>query len=149
MKVIKRIYLLSLIISAVFLFAACEKAKKDEIANDLEALAGTDTSDDEVEKGEVSKVPDTMSCTVTSGGWSTKIDAKIYADGYDNVSAFAVTECEDKDELVLKYAQKLFDKGNSRILNHVERQAERSLKRKFSFTRKGIREAIRIAKTGI
>lgn len=133
MKFIKRICLLSLIMSAVFLFAACEKAKKDEIANDLEALAGTDTSDDEVEKGEVSKIPDTMSCTVTSGGWSTKIDAKIYADGYDNVSAFSVTECEDKDELVLKYAQKLFDKGKFENIKPCGAASREELEKEIQF----------------
>ena len=131
MGVTKRIYLLSVIMSAVFLFTACGKAKKDDIANDLKTNAGMETSDgNAVEEDEVSEIPDEISYVVMSGGRSTNVDAKIYADGYGDVPTFAVTECENKDEFVLKYANKLFDKGEfenikpCEILNREELEKE-------------------------
>lgn len=130
MKFIKRIYLLSIIMSAVFLFTACGKATKDDIANDLKENAGIVASDGNAVEDEVSEIPDTISYVVMSGGRSTNVDAKIYADGYGDVPTFAVTECEDKDEFVLKYANKLFDKGEfenikpCEILNREELEKE-------------------------
>lgn len=68
MGVTKRIYLLSVIMSAVFLFTACGKAKKDDIANDLKRNAGMETSDGNVvEEDEASEIPDTISYVVMSG----------------------------------------------------------------------------------
>ncbi len=54
MKFIKRIYLLSVIMSAVFLFTACGKATKDDIANDLKENAGIVASDGNAVEEEVS-----------------------------------------------------------------------------------------------
>ncbi|MDE5872973.1 MAG: hypothetical protein K2H07_03580, partial [Lachnospiraceae bacterium] len=66
MKFIKRIYLLSVIMSAVFLFTACGKATKDDIANDLRENAGIVASDGNAVEEEVSEIPDTISYVVVA-----------------------------------------------------------------------------------
>ncbi len=100
------------ILSIMFLFSACGKAKKDDIANDLWGNAGMDASvGNATEEGKVNEIPDTIAYMVEVGGRITTVDAKIYAEGYGNVPTFTVEEYENKDEFVLKYAQKLFDNG--------------------------------------
>lgn len=134
MKLKKGCICSALLISAFFLLTACEKVKKDEIANELEAIAGTDTSDDNaVEKDAVSEIPDTISYSVVSRGWEIKVDAQIYADGYGNVPTFAVTECENRDELVLKYAEKLFDKGEFDNIKPHEVASREELEKEIQF----------------
>lgn len=133
MKFIKRIYLLSVIMSAVFLFTACGTAKKEDIANDLKENAGIEASDGNAAEDEVSEIPDTISYEVMSGGRSTKVDAKIYAEGYGNVPTFAVTECEDKEEYVLKYAKKLFDKGEFENVRPYKILSREELEKELQF----------------
>ena len=134
MKFIKRIYLLSMIMGAILLFTACGKATKEDIANDLNANAGIVASDgNAVEEDKVSEIPDTISYVVVAGGRSTNVDAKIYAEGYGDVPTFAVTECEDKDEFVLKYAKKLFDKGEFENIKPCEILSREELKKELEF----------------
>ncbi|MDE6025646.1 MAG: hypothetical protein K2G45_09345 [Lachnospiraceae bacterium] len=134
MKHIKRIYCSIVILSLVVLFTACGKAKKDDIANDLKENAGMEASGgNAVEKDVASEIPDTISYVVESGGRTTNVDAKIYADGYGNVPTFAVTECEDKDQYVLKYAQKLFDKGEYENVKPYEILSREELEKELQF----------------
>ncbi|MDE6025645.1 MAG: hypothetical protein K2G45_09340 [Lachnospiraceae bacterium] len=137
MKFTKRIYLLCVIMSAIFLFTACGKAKKDDIANDLKENAGMEASDgNAVEKEEATEnneETDTISYVVEEGGRTTNVDAQIYADGYGNVPTFSVTECDDKDEYVLKYAQKLFDKGEYENIKPYEILSREELEKELQF----------------
>ncbi|MDE6025647.1 MAG: hypothetical protein K2G45_09350 [Lachnospiraceae bacterium] len=134
MKFDRRIHTSIIILSLVVLFTSCGKAKKDDIANDLKENAGMEASGgNAVEKDVASEIPDTISYVVESGGRTANVDAKIYADGYGNVPTFAVTECEDKDEYVLKYAQKLFDKGEYDNVKPYEVLSREELEKELQF----------------
>ncbi|MDE6025263.1 MAG: hypothetical protein K2G45_07415 [Lachnospiraceae bacterium] len=112
MKITKKVYVGITILSAMFLFSSCGKAKKDNIEDDLRENFGVDASVSDTEKAnETDEIPENISYTVEVGGRTTKVDAKIYADGYGNVPTFTVKECEDTEERVLNYAAKLFDNG--------------------------------------
>ncbi|MDE6025262.1 MAG: hypothetical protein K2G45_07410 [Lachnospiraceae bacterium] len=112
MKITKKIYVGITILSAMFLFSSCGKEKKDNIEDDLRENVGVDASVSDTEKkNETDEIPENISYTVEVGGRTSKVDARIYADGYGNVPTFTVKECEDIEERVLNYAAKLFDNG--------------------------------------
>lgn len=132
LKLKKGLYLFSFI-SALFLLIACKKAEKD-IADDLKTITDTEITDEAVtEKDEVGEIPNTISYTVVSGGRTSKVDAKVYADGYGDVPTFSVTEYEDKDEFVLKYAKKLFDKGEFENIKPDEILSREELEKELQF----------------
>ncbi len=112
MKNTKKVYVGVAILSTMLLFSSCGKAKKDDIEEDLREDFGVSASvSNTEEKSETDEVPENISYTVEVGGRTTKVDAKIYADGYGNVPTFSVKECENKETWVLNYAAKLFDNG--------------------------------------
>ncbi|MDE6025844.1 MAG: hypothetical protein K2G45_10370 [Lachnospiraceae bacterium] len=112
MKMVKKIYVSVIILSAMLLCTACGKAKRDDIADELKGNLGVDISDDDsVTQNEADEIPDNISYAVNVEGRIINVDAKVYADGYGNVPTFAVTEYADKEEWILDYAKKIFDYG--------------------------------------
>ncbi|MDE6025556.1 MAG: hypothetical protein K2G45_08890 [Lachnospiraceae bacterium] len=112
MKFDRRIRTGIIILSSMVLFTSCGKAKKDSIADDLKENVGVEASIGDAEKqNETDEIPENISYTVEVGGRTSKVDAKIYADGYGNVPTLAVKECEDREEWVSGFAAKLFDDG--------------------------------------
>ncbi|MDE6025557.1 MAG: germination protein YpeB [Lachnospiraceae bacterium] len=131
MKRIRKICAGIISLSLMLSFTACEKAKKDTIADDLKENVGVEASaGDTKQRHEIDEVPDKISYTLEAGGRIAKIDAKVYADGYGNVPVFSVTRCEDKEEWVSDHAKKLFDNGEYKnvrpyeVLNREELEEE-------------------------
>lgn len=122
------------ILSIMFLFSACGKTKKDDIANDLRENAGMDASaGNATEESQINEIPDTIAYMVEVGGRITTVDAQIYAEGYGNVPIFTVAEYENKDEFVLKYAQKLFDDGEFDNVGPYEILSQEKLEAELQF----------------
>ncbi|MCM1272656.1 MAG: hypothetical protein NC225_10015 [Clostridium sp.] len=131
MEVVKKVCKSVIIFGMAVLLSACGKANKDDIAYDLKENAGMEAGDgNAAEESDGNEIPDTISYTVEAGGRITTVDAKVYAEGYGEVPTFTATEYENKDEFVLKYAQKLFDNGEYDnvkpygILSRAELEAE-------------------------
>ncbi|MDE6025558.1 MAG: hypothetical protein K2G45_08900 [Lachnospiraceae bacterium] len=131
MKRIRKICAGIISLSLMLSFTACEKAKKDNIADDLKENVGVEASVSDAEnQNATDEIPENISYTVEVGGHAIEVDAKIYADGYGNIPTLAMKRCDNEDEWVLKYAKKLFDNGEYenvrpyRAMNREELESE-------------------------
>ncbi|MDE6025555.1 MAG: hypothetical protein K2G45_08885 [Lachnospiraceae bacterium] len=134
MKFDRRIHTGIIILSSMVLFTSCGKTKKDTIADDLKENVGVEASiGDAGKQNETDEIPENISYTVEVGGRTSKVDAKIYADGYGNVPTLAVKECEDREEWVSKYAAKLFDDGEYTNVKPYEVLSREELEKELQF----------------
>ncbi|MDE6025841.1 MAG: hypothetical protein K2G45_10355 [Lachnospiraceae bacterium] len=134
MKFVKKIYTFMIVLSAMVLFTACGKAKREDIADDLKGNLGMDASAGDVGKeNETDGIPDNISYAVNVEDRIINVDAKVYADGYGNVPTFAAKECADREEWILNYAKKIFDNGEYKNVKSYELLNREELEEELQF----------------
>ena len=133
----KKIVGILLTATMVLLCGCGRRADGEEIAKELGQYDVEATNGDAVEKAGVNEetgIPNHVTETIVGeNGYEYVIDADVVSDGYLSASVYEMSMPKASDELVKRYADKLFDDGAYSVVKPYEMMTFEELQEELSF----------------